>query len=1221
MRGIDVNHDEPDKGSHGRSTWKGQLSNLVICALIVLASLGLYMRESANARHDLLRDEATRVDLQARLFKQELQQVVNHLLVLANGNGLRSFLESGEMSDLDQMAHRARFVSLQQPNYDQIRFLDTHGLEVMRINRGGKLVPREELQNKADRPYFHETAALEDGQVYLSRFDLNNENGRVELPFKPVLRFALPVYDQDRELGGVYVINYLGADLLERIGQLRPKLANRTRLIDSQGHWLKAANPDWEWSFMFPDRDQITFANARPDLWLQVARKDSGQESLADGGVLSWQWIRLPSLSTRPAGTVVAQDEFLVIASEVSGAEINSLLSDIRWVFPIVTSLLLAAVAILSSVFRQKRCVREALHESHEYLVTALNSIGDAVLATDTQGLVTWMNPIAEQLTGWPETEAAGRPAEDVFQVINEQTRQPTEIPISRVLSTGEIQAVANHTVLINRGGGELPIVDSAAPIRDKAGRIIGTVLTFRDMTAENQAQAEREQFFDRSRDLLGIADTNGYFKRINPAFSRTLGWTDTELLSQPFLNCVHPDDYNATLRELEKLAAGQPTLYFENRYRCKDDTWRWLAWTATPQPDGLLYASARDVTKLKQVEEALRDSEEKLAVTLNSIGDGVLATDPDGRVTRLNLVAERFTGWTEAEARGSPVEEVFQVINEQTRQPTEIPVAKVLLNGEICELANHTLLVARDGTERPITNSVAPIWNAEKQTIGIVLAFRDVTNERREQERFEAIVESSLNAKVMIDREQRITLVNSRTEQLFGYARNELLGQQIQTLLPQRFRNEHPKQVEEYFAAPRSRANEPNLQLLGLHKDGSEIPVEIGLSAVTTGEGDFVLASVNDITDRKRAEEALRASEREFRSLAEFVPQIVWITRPDGGNIYFNQHWMDYTGMTLEESHGHGWMTPFHPDDKQRSWDAWQSATQNLDTYELECRLRRADGVYRWWLLRGMPQIDANGKIQKWFGACTDIEDIKRSEEKTRNLNTQIEAANKELESFSYSVSHDLRAPLRHIQGYVEMLVKDTDNRLTEKSQRYLKTVSECAVDMGLLIDDLLEFSRMGRAELRQQSVCLDNLVTTLVDDLKPDTLDRTIVWTVSPLPEVIGDQAMLKQAFVNLLSNAIKYTRPRAIAEIEIGIEGQENDQVILFVRDNGVGFDMKYIDKLFGVFQRLHRIDEFEGTGIGLANVRRIILRHGGRVWAESKLDEGTTLYFTLKPVSAG
>ncbi|HEY2898540.1 MAG TPA: ATP-binding protein [Gemmatimonadaceae bacterium] len=254
-----------------------------------------------------------------------------------------------------------------------------------------------------------------------------------------------------------------------------------------------------------------------------------------------------------------------------------------------------------------------------------------------------------------------------------------------------------------------------------------------------------------------------------------------------------------------------------------------------------------------------------------------------------------------------------------------------------------------------------------------------------------------------------------------------------------------------------------------------------------------------------------------------------------------------------------------------------------------------------------------------------------KRAEEEIRRLNRELEGrvaertaqlvrANKELEAFSYSVSHDLRAPLRHIEGYVTLLQRATKGILPAKAERYLNTISASSVEMGNLIDNLLAFSRMGAEQMTETPVDLTMLVGEVVRNLQMATSDRDITWRLSPLPTVVGDLSMLRQVLANLVGNAVKYSKKRERAVIEIGMAGDEGDRAVMFVRDNGAGFNMRYYDKLFGVFHRLHSPDDFEGTGIGLATVRRIIDRHGGRTWAEGAVDEGATFYFTLRVAPA-
>jgi PAS domain S-box-containing protein len=270
-----------------------------------------------------------------------------------------------------------------------------------------------------------------------------------------------------------------------------------------------------------------------------------------------------------------------------------------------------------------------------------------------------------------------------------------------------------------------------------------------------------------------------------------------------------------------------------------------------------------------------------------------------------------------------------------------------------------------------------------------------------------------------------------------------------------------------------------------------------------------------------------------------------------------------------------------------------------------------------RWSLRR-----DEQGRPAAILETNNDITERERREHEIRTLNeelekrtAELEATNKELEAFAYSISHDLRAPLRHMAGFSELLQKNAASLLNERNQRYVKMILESAQRMGNLIDDLLAFSRIGRAETHKAMVNLEQLVEEAVAEIRQDTEGRDIVWKIGRLPTWYGDRSMLRLVLVNLISNAAKFTRTRSPAEIEIGCMNQEQDQVVVFVRDNGVGFEMKYVSKLFGVFQRLHPVEAFEGTGIGLATVQRIVRRHGGRAWAEGLVDNGATFYFSL------
>jgi PAS domain S-box-containing protein len=375
------------------------------------------------------------------------------------------------------------------------------------------------------------------------------------------------------------------------------------------------------------------------------------------------------------------------------------------------------------------------------------------------------------------------------------------------------------------------------------------------------------------------------------------------------------------------------------------------------------------------------------------------------------------------------------------------------------------------------------------------------------------------------------------------------------------------------------------------------------------------------DITERQRTEAALQESETAFRTLAEFVPQLVWMCTPDGLNIYFNPRWVDYTGLTLAESYGRGWNTPFHPDDKQPAWDAWNQAIATGGTYSIECRLRRADGAYRWFLTRGVPLRDATGSIVKWFGTCTDIDDMKRTEEEIRQLNStlehrvaELEAANKELEAFSYSVSHDLRAPLRAMDDFAQALIEDYADKLDLGGRTYLQHVRAASQRMDKLVNGILRLSRTSRSAIRRTSVDISALAQMVARELEKAEPLRQVDFLVTPGLVVNADADLVRSLLENLVGNAWKFTRKHSQARIEVGTTAQDGE-IVYFVRDDGAGFDSSYANKLFGAFQRLHTEEEFEGMGIGLAIVHRIVQRHGGRVWAEGAVEQGATFFFTL------
>lgn len=396
-----------------------------------------------------------------------------------------------------------------------------------------------------------------------------------------------------------------------------------------------------------------------------------------------------------------------------------------------------------------------------------------------------------------------------------------------------------------------------------------------------------------------------------------------------------------------------------------------------------------------------------------------------------------------------------------------------------------------------------------------------------------------------------------------------------------------------------------------------------------TDGAG-LILEMGVDVTAKKRMESELSLNERRYRSLVTATARVVWMTGPDG-QVDDMPMWRDLTGQTREQVRGWGWLDAVIPGDRERVAAAWNAARAQGRLYDVEYRIRHADGRCFDLAVRGVPVLNDDGAVREWIGTCTDITERKIAEQEIRQLNTELEervrqrtaeleSSNKDLEAFTYSVSHDLRAPLRHLDGFSRLLLEDYGPHLEPGAVQHLTRIRDAAGRLGQLVDDLLQFSRLGRHPLQPQITGLAAVVREVIAELAPETEGRNLQWRISELPFVECDAALVKQVFANLLANAVKFTRPRAPAVIEIGHQLRDGEPV-LFVRDNGVGFSMKYAAKLFGVFQRLHRPEDFEGTGVGLATVQRIVQKHGGRIWAEAELDHGAVFYFTLNPSPGG
>jgi PAS domain S-box-containing protein len=668
-------------------------------------------------------------------------------------------------------------------------------------------------------------------------------------------------------------------------------------------------------------------------------------------------------------------------------------------------------------------------------------------------------------------------------------------------------------------------------------------------------------------------------------------------------------------------------------------------------------------------------------AATVESTEDAVITKTLGGLITSWNPGAERILGYPAAEALGRSV----QMLIPPERASEEEQILGRIARGERIEhfetvrIGRGGQRMDVSVSISPIRNEAGQITGASKILRDVTERKRIAGQLRESEERFSAAFRSSPVPLSIHRGEDRIALeVNDSFLRLFEITRAEVIGRTLADL-----RLLDDAEVAPLRERLSSTGRLENAEVGARTHRGRPLHISISVSLIQLeGEACAVLTIV-DISERRQAEERirqlnaeleqrvrerteqleaanteLRDSRAELNSLFESLPGLYLVLTPELEIVAVSDAYLKATLTTREGIVGRGLFDVF-PDNPNElgatgvsnlraSIDrAMQSAapdTMAIQKYDV----RGPDGVFeeRYWSPINSPVFGAERQIKYIVHRVEEVTEfvrqkalssggraelsareqqmeaeIFRSSQDLQTTNRQLEAANKELEAFSYSVSHDLRAPLRTIDGFSQALLEDFGAQLPEEGQRQVRTIREGAQRMGMLIDDLLSFSRLGRQSLTAPAVVdMDRLVREVLEDLLPERKGRRIEIRAARLPDSCGDGAVLKQVWANLLSNAIKYTRTRDPAVVEIG-STVEAGETVYFVRDNGTGFDMRYAHKLFGVFQRLHRAEEFEGTGVGLAIVQRIVERHGGRVWAEAAVDRGATFHFTLRKGAAG
>ena len=825
---------------------------------------------------------------------------------------------------------------------------------------------------------------------------------------------------------------------------------------------------------------------------------------------------------------------------------------------------------------------------------------------------------------------------EEAMNFYAPESRPALEEVLKKAAETGEPYDL--ESLFIPSGSKDKIWVRSLGRAVYSGGRIVKLAGTFQNIDKYKRAEEalrQSEENFEAlaesaSEGILIATGEEGRHVYANRRAVEITGYPIEELLKTCMRDLAHPEELpKIAERYKERLEGLEVPNHYETAFLNKDG----VKVPIEISPSRTIWQNQladmvmfRDITERKRAEEAVRRASAYNRSLIEASLDPLVTIAPDGKITDVNNTTEKVTGLSRQQLIGTDFSDYF-TDSGKARAGYEQVFREGLVQNYELEIRH------RDGHVTPVLYNASVYRDEAGDVIGVFAAARDITERKRaeealreSEERFRSLVENATVGIYRTTPDGHILMANPALVRMLGFDSFEELA--ARNLECEGFESSYPRSV---FRERIEREGQViGLEAAWIRHDGSVIFVRESAKAVRADAGRVLYYDgiIEDITTRRHAEEAVRRAGAYNRSLIEASLDPLVTIAPDGKITDANNTTEKVTGRSRQQLMGTDFADYFTDPGKARAGYEQVFREGLVQDYELE--IRRRDGHVTPVLYNASVYRDEAGDVIGVFAAARDISERKRAEEKIRKLNeeldervrrhtAELEATNKDLEAFTYSVSHDLRGPLRHIDGFSKLLFEEYSADLPEEARRHLSRIRDGTRRMGMMVDDLLNLTRVGRKELSMQLTGLSSLLEEALGDLQPETAGREIEWRIGKLPFVECDPGLVKQVFANLLSNALKFTRLRERAVIEVG-ETTQDGRPVIFVRDNGVGFSMKYVDKLFGIFQRLHRPEDFEGAGIGLATVQRIVRKHGGRVWAEGELNKGATFYFTLEAVQS-
>jgi two-component system, sensor histidine kinase and response regulator len=903
-----------------------------------------------------------------------------------------------------------------------------------------------------------------------------------------------------------------------------------------------------------------------------------------------------------------------------------------------VDRLLLGVAANQVAILLDRRRTEDALRESEERFRGTFDYAGVGIAECDVQGRFLRVNQKLCEIVGYTREELLQKTWQDITHPDDLAASLEQFLPLLR----GEQPGYSLEKRLVRKDGSPVWIDQAVSLRRDAAGAPAYVIAILQDISERKRLEEELSQADAR----LGLAlrgsnigiweyDMPDGDYRHGRVYSMNI-WEQFGYLTPPdsaFAHetgtaGIHPEDRARVEEAIRSYLAGETSEYeVECRGRHKDGSYRWTLARGVAVRDAggkpiRFVGSSVEITDRKRAEEALRESEERFRGTFENAAVGIAHTHPEGRFLRVN---EKFCAII-----GYPREELLEKTWHDITLPDDlaasIDVSAAALRGESPGLPLEKRYLRKDGSLVWVELFVSLQRDAAGAPGYLIAIVQDISQRKRLEEalreserRFRTFVDHATDAFFLQDDQLVIVDVNRQACLSLGYTRDELVG-----MTPLDFDPDVTPAMLEEFGRRLDTGEMLVFESRHRRNDGSVFPVEVRGRPFWEGGRRLTVALARDITVHKRAEEVLRESERRFRILAEALPHMVWTAQPDGATDYYNARTTEYTGLTSEQLQGWGWQSTIHPENLARCLELWTRSIATGEPYEVEFRVLRADGAFRWHLARALSLRDESGRITKWFGSCIDIDDQKRAQEALREAKEAAEAANRAKDEFLANVSHEIRTPMNAILGMTELVL---DTPLTDDQRQCLKAVKSAADNLLGMINDLLDFSKIeaGKLELDPADFSLRAAVGDTLRALavRAHAKGLELIYDVQlEAPDaLVGDAGRLRQVLLNLVGNAIKFTDAgEVVVRAEVAGDPALDGEISLrlTVRDTGMGIPRDQQERIFRAFEQedTSTTRKYGGTGLGLAIAARLVALMRGQITVESEPGRGSTFAFTAR-----